>query len=94
MVFNLQKKIKETFAKKILDMTGMDIMENLADTIASFNPTNHFNRFLILAAIALVLAIVILLALKCALVYLRKIIRQIDREKAIFAISLHNLQDN
>lgn len=52
-----RKKLKKLL-KKLHDMTGMDIMECPADTIASFIPMNHFNRFLILVDVALVLAIV------------------------------------
>lgn len=39
----------------------MDMMDGLANTIASFNTMNYFSRFLILEGAALVLAILTLL---------------------------------
>lgn len=56
-------------------------MESLANTVASFNPMNSFNRTLIVAGVALVLAKIALLVLKYVLVYLCKIVRrQIEKD--------------
>lgn len=54
---------------------------SLADTISSFNPMNHFNRFLILVIVILVWTMISLLALKHILVRLHKNVKQHDREK-------------
>lgn len=54
---------------------------SLADTIASFDPMNHFNRFLILVIVILVWTVISLLALKNVLVGLHKNVKQHDREK-------------
>lgn len=51
-------------------MTGMDVTESLADMIVSFNPVNHFDRFLVLTNVILVLTTVTLVALKCILTYI------------------------
>lgn len=69
-------------------------MESLADTIDLFNPIKHFNRFLVLVIVILVLAVINLLALKCSLPYLHKIVKQNDREKTWFTVRLYNLQLN
>ena len=60
-------------------MTGMDIMESLADSIASFNTMNHFNWTPIEAGIALVLKLIALLVLKCVLPYLHKLISKLEK---------------
>lgn len=72
-------------------MTGMDVMEGLADTISFIQLLNLFNRFLILTGVTPVLAIVTLLALKCVSVYLQRTVKQKDREEAVFAARLHIL---
>lgn len=72
----------------------MGLVESLADTLALFNPINHFNRFLVLAIVILVLTVITLLALKCILAYLHKVVKQNDRERAVFTVRLHNLQHN
>lgn len=45
MIYDLQQESKNFL--KLPDMTRMDVMESLADTITSFNPVHHFNRFLV-----------------------------------------------
>lgn len=56
-------------------------MASLTDTIASFNPMNHFNRFPILLIVILVWTMISLLALKHILVWLHKNVKQHGREK-------------
>lgn len=70
MICDLQQEIKKTFLSELPDVSGMDVLESLADTVASFNPMNHFNRFLILVIVILVFAVIILLAFKCILTYI------------------------
>lgn len=84
MFYDLKKEIGETFTKTLPDMTGMDSMESLADTIAPFNAMNHFNRTLNVAGAVLVLAIAGLLVLKCVLTYLCKIVRQREKNTRIY----------
>lgn len=55
MIYDLQQGIKETFSIKLPDVSGMDAVESLIDTIASFNPMNHFDKIFILALVMLVL---------------------------------------
>lgn len=43
-----RKKLKKLLQKKLPDIIGMDIMDSLANTIASFNTMNYFSRFLTL----------------------------------------------
>lgn len=57
-------------------MTRVDAVDSLADTLASFNPMHHFNRFLIPAIVTVVFAIITLLAWKCILAYLCKTVQQ------------------
>lgn len=59
----------------------MDVTASLEDTIASFNPMNHFNRFLILVIAILVWTMITLLDLKHILVLLHKNVKQCNREK-------------
>ena len=59
----------------------MDVTASLADTIASFNPMNHLNRFLILVIVILVWTTISLLALKHILVRLHKNMKHHDRGK-------------
>lgn len=40
MVYDLQKKLKNLLQKNLPDTTGMHIMEDLANTIASLNSLN------------------------------------------------------
>lgn len=56
MLYDLQQDITETFTKRSPDTTGLDTTESLADSIASFNLVNHFNGFLVLGSVILVLA--------------------------------------
>ena len=70
MIYDLQQEIKETFLSELPDVSGMDVIESLGDTAASFKPTNHFNRFLILAIVILVFAVIILPAFKCIFTYI------------------------
>lgn len=67
-------------------------MESLADTIASFNPVNHFDKFLILVIAILVFAVIIFLAFRYILTYRYMTVRQPKRERAVFTVWLHNLQ--
>lgn len=69
-------------------------MESLTDTLDLFNPIKHFNRFLVLVIVILVLSVINLLALKCTLAYLHNTVKQNNREKALFTVRLHNLQCN
>lgn len=64
----------------------MDDMESTADSLASFNSVHHLIRFLILMIATFVFAVIVLLALKCILVYKHMTERQHDREKAIFTV--------
>jgi hypothetical protein len=51
-IYDLQQEIEEIFTKRLLsDMTGIDVRESIADTLASFNPMHHFNRVLVLAIV-------------------------------------------
>ena len=72
---------QEDFYKKLPDMTGMDFMESLIDTIISFNLLNNFNRILTVTGVVHILSIIALHVLKCALAYLCKNVSQIDRKK-------------
>lgn len=47
--------------------------------------------FFILAIVIFVFAVITLLALKFILTYLHNIVKQQDREKAVFSVWLHNL---
>jgi hypothetical protein len=47
MIYDLQQEVMETFSKKLLEITGMDVIEHLAHIIASFNLTTLI-RFLLL----------------------------------------------
>lgn len=46
MIYGLQKEIKEIFSKRLPDVIGMDVIKSLTDTLASFNPARHLNKFL------------------------------------------------
>lgn len=91
MFYDLQQEIKATFSNKLSDVSGMNVMESLTDTITSFNPINNCNRFLILATFLVVFAVITLLALKCFLASFHKTMRQHKREKAVFTVWLYNL---
>lgn len=91
MIYDLQQVINETFSKRLPDVTGMDTMESLADIGTLCNPVYNFNRFLVLEILIFVFAVITLLGLKYILVYLHKIVKQQDREKAVFYVWLHNL---
>lgn len=65
---------------------------NLVDTLASFIPMHHFYRLLILAMVILDFAVITLLALKCILAYLYKIVQQHTREKSVFTLGMYSLQ--
>ena len=45
--YDLQQEIKETLSKRSPDTTGMAVVESLAGALASFNPAQHFSRFLV-----------------------------------------------
>lgn len=75
MIYDLQQELKETFKKGLCDVTGTDAVESLADTFFLSNPGNHFVVFLPLAIVIPVLTEITLLALKCILPYLCKIIK-------------------
>lgn len=92
MIYDLPEEIKKTFTKELPDVRGMDVMRSLADTLDLLNPIKHFNRFIVLVIVILVLAIINLLALKYSLAYLHKFVKQNDREKALFTVRLHDLQ--
>ena len=68
-------------------------MESLTDTIASFNPVDHFNRTLIVAGVALVLSIIALFVLKCVFGLFTKDCKT-NRKKAVYTMRLCNLQNN
>lgn len=89
MIYDLQQEIIETFSKKLPEITGMDVMEHLTDGVASLNPMNHFDIFL--AFMIFLIPMMSLLDLKCMLIHLDKTITQLDRQKSIFTIQLHNL---
>lgn len=72
MIYGLQKEIKETFSERLSDVTGMDVMKSLTDTLASFNPAHHLNKFLVLAIAILLPAIITLSALKYILARLER----------------------
>lgn len=90
MLYDLQQKFKETFPSKLTDVSVMDLMKCIANTLASFNLMHHLNRFLSLVIVMLVFVVIILLALKCIMAYLHNTMRQHDREKAIIALWQHN----
>ena len=46
MIYDLQQEVMETFSKKLLEITGMDVIQCLTDAVASIDPMNHFNKFL------------------------------------------------
>lgn len=94
MICNLQQEIKETLSKRLPATAGMVVVESLADTLASCSPAQHFSRFLVPAIAILVLAAIILLALKCSLAYLHKTVKQNNREKAVLTGELNNRQWN
>lgn len=72
----------------------MDVIECLADVVASFDTMNHFDKLLALVIFIILLVVITLLALKCMLIYFHKTVRQLDRQKATFTVQLHNLQHN
>ena len=73
MIYDLQQEVMETFSKKLPEITGMDVIEHLAHIIASFN-LNHFDKVLALVIFLIILfVVIILLALKCMLIYLHKL---------------------
>jgi hypothetical protein len=92
MIYDLQQEIIETFSKKLPELAGMDVTEHLTDGVASLNPMDHFDMFL--AFVIFTIPVMTLLALQCMLIYLDKTVRQLDRQKSIFTIQLHNLQQN
>lgn len=84
------QKSHKAFKNSESSSKGMNAMESLADTIASFNPVNTFNKFLILVIIILVFTVIVLLAFEYILTYVHKTMRQHKREKAVFTTWLHN----
>lgn len=52
MIYDLQQEIKEIFSKMFTDMTGIDFMESISDTLASFNLA-YKNKFIVLPIVSL-----------------------------------------
>lgn len=75
---------------KEADVTGMDVIECLADAVASFDTMNHFDKLLALVIFIILLVVITLLALKRVLICFHRTVRQLDGQKATF----HNLQHN
>jgi hypothetical protein len=68
------------------------VKECHVNVVALFNLINHFDKFLALMIFIILFVMIILLALKCMLIYLHKTEKQLDRQNGIFSVQFHNLQ--
>lgn len=57
----------------------MDIVECLADIVALFNPTNLFDKFLVLVGFINLFVRKVLFALKCIFIYFHEAVLQLDK---------------
>lgn len=92
-IYHLQQEIPGTFAKNATCFDRSRWYGKYCRYFHLVQPHKSPNRLLVLAIIHF-LAIITLLALKCILAYLHKIVEQNGRDKAVFTVRLQNPQHN